>query len=216
MASNLTNPFDCLPNELVEYIFLLLTYSPPIEPFNHVNGPASLFYFSYTVHEPELRRTFKDLISSEMVCRRFYKLLRSQAFWLKKCRRDHLPIVNEPLAIAQSLDFRRLYFSNPFHPDYNLLDLIDTTDGDKNKFWSSDAQDVVWEQNPIGSERLYDAFGQISSCYATSYAWGHYRRDRIPLLRKGEDKVSLVIYFFYICNEIFCNFILAGLCQSSD
>jgi len=191
MATNLKNLFDCLPDELVEHIFLLTVYSPPIEPFNHVNTPSSPFYFSYTIHEPQLRLTYKDLLSLEMVCRRFYKLLRSSTFWLQKCHHDHQIIINESLAISQGLDFRRLYFSNPFHPDYNLLDFPVMNEDDQRALWSPS---VSWEEIPIGCDRLYDAFGRISSCYATSYFWGEFIRDDIQLLRKGEDKVSTIEY----------------------
>jgi len=195
MATNSSNPFDCLPDELVEYIFLLTVNSPPIEPFNHVNVPASSFYFSYTIHEPYLRRTYKDLVSLEMVCRRFYNLLRSSKFWLQKCHHDHVLIANEPLAISQKIDFRRLYFSNPFHPDYNLLDFNNQNQHEENQFWNSS---VCWEQTPIGCDLLYDPFGQISSCYATSYTWGEYHRDNIQLLRKGEEKVSSIDYLYTV------------------
>jgi hypothetical protein len=195
MATNSLNPFDCLPDEIVEYIFLLIVNSPLIEPFNHVNVPPSSFYFSYNLHEPYLRRTFKDLISLEMVCRRFYNLLRSPKFWLQKCHHDHVSIVNKPLAIAQGIDLQRLYFSNPFHPDYNLLDFNDENQDKKDEFWSPM---VSWEQTPIGCDLLYDAFGQISSCYATSFTWGEYRRNNIQLLRKGQEKVSFIDYLYII------------------
>jgi hypothetical protein len=209
--NNGPNPFDSLPDELVEYIFLLLVYSPRIEPFNHVKSSStSPFYFSYRIHERQLRRAFKDLMSSEMVCRRFYKLLRSPTFWLRKCHRE-LPIVNEPLAIAQGVDFRRLYFSNPFHPDYNLLALNGINGDNLRKLWD---RSVIFQEVPSGSERLYDAFGRISSCYATSYMWGHFRCDSIPLVRKGEEQVSSIKIYTY--DEIFCDFLLAGPCQSSN
>ena len=183
------NLFDSLPDELVEYIFLLLVHSPLIEPFNHVKSSStSPFYFAYLIHEPELRRTFKDLVSLEMVCRRFYKVLRSETFWLRKCHSD-VPIVNEPLAITQGVDFRRLYFSNPFHPDYNLIDLNGINGNTLRKLWHPA---VVLEEIPVGCERLYDAFGRRSSCFATSYMWGHFRCDSISLLRQGEEQVSSI------------------------
>jgi hypothetical protein len=231
MATNSSNPFDCLPDEIVEYIFLLIVNSPQIEPFNHVNVSPSSFYFSYIIHEPYLRRTYKDLISLEMVCRRFYNLLCSSKFWLQKCRHDHVSIVNEPLAISQGIDFRRLYFSNPFHPDYNLLDFNGENQNKENNFWSFGVRS---EPIPIGCDLLYDKFGQISSCYATSFTWGQYRRNNIQLLRKEEEKVCVYLLFicsrfnkaillfggshctFYMFNEVFCNFILVDFCQSSN
>jgi hypothetical protein len=187
MTTNFSNLFDCLPDELLEQIFLSLVYIPPIQPFNHVTISPCSFYFSYTIHEPYLRRTYKDLVSLEMVCRRFYNLLRSSRFWRQKCHCDHVSIVNEPLAISTGIDFRRLYFSNPFHPDYNLLDFYDNYQDKSKQFWSSN---VCLEARPIGCDLLYDAFGRVSSCYETSYNWGQYHRDNIQLLRKGEDKVS--------------------------
>ena len=105
MATNSPNVFDCLPDELVEQIFLSIVNVPPREPFNHVKVSPSSFYFSYTIHEPYLRRTYKDLVSLEMVCHRFYNLLRSSTFWLRKCHYDHISIVNEPLAISTGIDF---------------------------------------------------------------------------------------------------------------
>jgi hypothetical protein len=187
MGTNSSNPFDCLPDELVEYIFLLTAYSPPTEPLNHVNVSPSSCHLSYINHVPYLRRTYKDLVSLEMVCHRFYKLLHSSTFWLRKCHHDRISIVNESLAISQGIDFRRLYFSNPFHPDYNLLDFNDNNEHNRNQFWSPS---VCLEQTPIGCDLLYDKFGQISSCYATSYNWGAYHRNNIQLLRKGEEKVN--------------------------
>jgi hypothetical protein len=189
MGTNSSNAFDCLPDELVEHIFLLIVYSPPIESFNHINVPPSTFYFSYMVHEPYLRRTHKDLASLAMVCRRFNNLLLSSTFWLKKCHRDHVSIINEPLAIAKNIDFRRLYFSNCFHPDYNLLAFNTDTQREGNPFWSTS---VCREKPPIGCDVLYDSFGQVSPCYATSFNWGQYQRDNISLLRKGGETVSFI------------------------
>lgn len=187
MSADSLNAFDCLPDEIVEYIFLLIVNSPSIEPSNHVNTSQAEFYFSYTLHEPYLRQTFENLLSLELVCHRFYNLIRSSKFWLQKCQRDHVLIVNKPLAISQEIDLQRLYFSNPFHPDYNLLDFNDKKHVEKNQFcnpW------VHWEKVPCGCDLLYDPFGQISSCYATSFDWGQYHRDNIPLIRKGEENVS--------------------------
>ena len=183
-ATNSKNVFDCLPDEIVEYIFLLIAYSPSTESFNPVQVPFSPFYFPYNIHEPEVHRTFKDLLSVGKVCRRFYKLLHSSTFWIQKCHRDHWPVFNETLAISQGIDFRRLYFSNPFHPNYNLLELTNPN----GQFWS---ERVSYEATPIGSDLLHDAFGQVSPCHATSHNWGHYRRENIQLLRKGQKTVSL-------------------------
>ena len=183
MATGSKNRFDGLPDELVEYIFLLIVYPPSIESFDPVQVPTSPFHFPYDIHQPEVRRTFKDLLSLGKVCRRFYHLLRSPTFWLQKCRHDHWPIINESLAIAQGVDIRRLYFSNPFHPDYNLLDPIDR-DG---QYWNGN---ISYEPTPAGSDLLYDAFGRVSSCFATSFTWGHYCADDIRLLRRGEEMVS--------------------------
>lgn len=195
MAANSSNSFDCLPNELIEYIFLSVLYPIPIESFNHVNHRPSVFYFSHTLHEPYLRQTFKDLTSLERVCRRFYNILRTPTFWIRKCQCDDVSLVNTQLAISSNVDFRRLYFSNPFHPDYNRLDfdnnnkIIDRYEQNEN--WGPG---VALERTPIGSDLLYDAFGLLSSCYATSYSWGQYQRNNIQLLRKGEENVSFNLF----------------------
>ncbi|CAF3501698.1 unnamed protein product [Rotaria socialis] len=199
MTANSVNPFDCLPDELIEHIFFAIIYSPPVEPYNHVNNIASsTFYFSHSLHEPYLRHTYKDLTSLELVCRRFYNLLRSSTFWLQKCHRDHVAIGNEPLAISTGIDFRRLYFSNPFHPDYNLLNLNNSNQDQVNQFWTPN---VSREETPVGSDLLYDEFGLVSSCYATSYAWGQYQRDNVQLLRKGEEKLISInpVIEFTVC-----------------
>lgn len=183
-SRNCSSEFDRLPDEIVEYIFLLITYSPSTESVNPTRVTLSPFYFPYNIHEPELRRTFKDLLSLQKVCRRFHKLLHSPTFWIQKCRRDHWPVFNQPLAISQGIDFRRLFFSNPFHPNYNLLELTDPN----GQFWT---ESVSYQTIPSGSDLLYDEFGRVSPCHATSYNWGHYRRDNIRLLRKGQENVSL-------------------------
>lgn len=190
MSTNLLNSFDCLPDEIIEYIFFLIVDSPPIEPFNHVNISPSLFYFSYNLHEPYLRQTFKNFLLLELVCRRFHKLIRSSRFWQKKCHYDYLPIVNKSLAVSQGIDFRRLYFSNPFHPDYNLLNFYDKRNVRRTSFCN---RWIYVEETPAGCDLLYDEFGKISSCYATSFDWGQYHRDNIQLIRKGEENVCLFL-----------------------
>lgn len=145
MATKASNVFDRLPDEIIEYIFLLITYSPPIEPSNHtIDLSSGLFYFSYTLHKPYLRCAFKDLTAAERVCQRFYSILRSQAFWRRKCQQDHVVIVNEQLAIKQDADFRRLYFSNPFHPDFNLVAFQNVTSSNEaNRHTTSSSMNYI-------------------------------------------------------------------------
>ena len=97
-------------------------------------------------------------------------------------------------------------------------------DNNQDQFWSSN---VVLEQRPIGCDLLYDTFGRVSSCYATSYNWGHYHHDDIRLLKKGEEQVSSkgekryyliigLILVFNMYNKIYCNSILVDYNQSSN
>ena len=50
------NYFDCLPDELLENIFLSITYSLPLTPNNHVQLEDNSFYFDYSIQQPLLKQ----------------------------------------------------------------------------------------------------------------------------------------------------------------
>ena len=187
MGSDVSTQFDRLPDEIIEYIFILVKYSPVNQTLNHaIDSSSGLLYYPHTVHEPCLRSTFKDLKSLSRVCRRFYDILHSQTFWLRKCQQDHVVIFNKQLALEQEIDLRRLYFSNPFHPDYNILASKNASDANRKHLWKPK---IDVEIIPVGCDILYDAFKRISPCFVTSHYWSTYERENINLIRKGQENV---------------------------
>ncbi|CAF3735821.1 unnamed protein product, partial [Rotaria sordida] len=79
--------------------------------------------------------------------------------------------------IHAGIDFRQFYFSNPFYPDYNLLDFNNNNNNqdEQNQFWS---RNIQWKQISVGCNLFYDAFGLVSSCYMTSYTREQYQHGR--------------------------------------
>lgn len=191
MGSEVSSQFDRLPDEIIEYIFILVKYSPVKRNLNRhaIDSSSGSLYYPHLEHEPCLRSTFKDLKSLSCVCRRFYDILHSQTFWLRKCQQDHVVIFNKQLALEHEIDFRRLYFSNPFHPDYNILASENATNANKKHLWKPK---IEVETIPAGSDILYDAFKQISPCFVTSYRWSACELTNINLIQKGQEKVSSV------------------------
>ncbi|CAF2033032.1 unnamed protein product [Rotaria magnacalcarata] len=172
MASDMSY-FDRLPNELLEQIFLSLCHLPPVTKTNHVPITLHSLYFDYSIQQPLLKQTHTDLLSISLVCRRFYQILKSPAFWQQKCLHDYvlLPTQHFPTSFTP---YEKLYINNPFHPSFNLIK--------ENKWTKSQNTNSQVEFIPRGSNRLYDEFNRLSICRVTSYTWGKFIQRDIQLL----------------------------------
>lgn len=181
--------FDRLPDELVEQIFLSLHYLPPLTENNHVRISSSSLYYDYSIQQPLLKQTYVDLLSMSLVCRRFHKILKSSAFWLRKCLYDYvfLPTQNFP---ADFTAYEKLYINNPFHPSYNLIE--------ESKWRKAYNTRSRLEPIPCGSDRLYDEFNRLSVCRVTSYTWANFFQRNIPILSNKLSWNDVIIRVYTI------------------
>lgn len=186
MEKSSINYFDRLPDEIVERIFSCFNECPPCEPHNHVRSSPNTFYFDYSLQKPFLKRNHANLFPLSEVCRRFYRIIKSSDFWERKCREDHILQPDQHLP-EEFTDYEKLYVYNPFHPAFNLIE---------ESRWRKDPHsESRIEKRPVGTAALYDDFGRLTPCRATSHMPATFYQRRIPLYEKriGSDYVSLTI-----------------------
>lgn len=154
------NYFDKLPDELLEKIFSSFQARLSLERFNHARREDNAYYFDYSLQQPLLKQAHKDISNLTLVCRRFHQIIHAGGFWERKCRNEHVLLPDQHFP-EQFTAYEQLYVNNPFHPAYNLL---------KADRWTKSygGQSRI-ENVPSGSHRLYDEFGRLSPCRATSY-----------------------------------------------
>lgn len=177
------NHFDRLPDELLEKIFFSFNSPPPLTPNNHVRLEFNSYYFDYLIQQPLLKQTHAELLQASLVCRRFYKIIKSSNFWERNCRQEHVLLPNQHLP-TDFTAYEKIYVNNPFHPSYNLLK--------ENKWTKSKRTNSQIEPIPFGSHRLYDEFNRLSPCRVTSYTLGEFfQRDvQLPCPGSGFNDVS--------------------------
>lgn len=164
--------FDCLPDELLEQVFLAVGNLPSPTNNNHIRTSPNSLYFDYSIQQSLSKETHSSLRSISLVCRRFYRILRSSDFWERKCRHDYILLPTNTFP-SEFNDYEKLYISNPFHPSFNFII--------EDKWRKSPGSDTQIELVPIGAHRLVDDFGRFSSCRATSYSWAHIHQRDIQL-----------------------------------
>ncbi|CAF1316447.1 unnamed protein product [Adineta ricciae] len=166
------NYFDKLPDELLEKIFSSFQARLPLERFNHAFREDNAYYFNYSLQQPLLKQTHKDISNLSLVCRRFHQIIHARGFWERKCRDEHVLLPDQHFP-EQFAAYEQLYVNNPFHPAYNLL---------KSDRWtkSNGGQSRI-ENDPCGSHRLYDEFGRLAPCRVTSYIFTTFRQRRVNL-----------------------------------
>ena len=168
----LSNPFDLLPDELLENIFSTFGELPVLSPHNHARSASNGSFFDYAIQQPLLKKNHRTLVDVSQVCRRFYRIISSPYFWEQKCRHEHV-LLPEQQFPPEFVAYDKLYVQNPFHPLFNLID--------DNKWRKGGYSDSQIEPVPHGSKRLYDEFDRLSPCRVTSYSRATFRQEDIRL-----------------------------------
>ena len=170
------DPFERLPDELLEKIFVSLGSSPSLTSTNHVRLEPNSLYFDYSVQQTLLKQTHAELVRVSRVCRRFYHIIKARQFWKRLCRHEHVLLPHQRLP-PKFTAYETLYVNNPFHPSFNLL---------KDSQWrKSRLLYSQIERLPIGCDRLYDEFQRLSPCRATSYLAQKFTQRDVQLLATG-------------------------------